>query len=96
LGVGPTIGESVMGKLKSQVTLPIKDPILDVVIRRGRFVASLVPARLDLLHQDIFVLLSTLLDLVACAGEVILQLSKVPFGIRRFDGRLPVSLDEIL
>lgn len=76
--------------------LPVKDPVLHTVERVGSLFLRLIPRGLYLAEEIVLVSLCALLDLLTLVGEVFLQTSGIPVGVRAGYRRLPVCLDEVL
>ena len=57
---------------------------------------SVFPGALHLFDKSILVAFCALLDLSTLVDEVLLEAVKIPVGIRRFHGRLPVLLHNVL
>lgn len=76
--------------------LRVENPVLDIAVSVVGLSLGLVPAGLDLLDQAVLVLLAALLDLLALASEVVLELVGVP-GVVGLDGVvIPILLNEVL
>lgn len=98
LGLSPAVPcqSGANSALVTQLDLRVKDPLLGVAVSLVGLVGSLVPDALHLREQAILVLLGTLLDLLALAAEVALQLVCIPLVVRLGDVVLPVLLHEVL
>ena len=77
----------------AKLSLPVKDPILDIVIRVGRLIGGLVPVTLNLAKQAILVLLCAFLDFFTASVKIALELVCVPPVVWLDHVVIPVVLD---
>ena len=82
-------------RLDLRVGPAVEDPVLDRRIGVRGLVGSLMPVRLDLADKAVLVLLGTLLDLLAGAGDVVLELLGVPAVVGLSNLVVPVVLDQV-
>lgn len=85
-----------MNEKSEGIALPIKDPIPDAAIGLIGRILSLAPIDLDLVDQAVFVLLCSILGLVAFRGQVVLNLLVVPIVVGIDGVVIPVVLDQVL